>query len=312
MAEPDKKSLFESARPWWTTINRYLGIFAVVGFGIALIAEQITNLPTAIRETLVVMAGLGLFGFLFEVSSRLSGQEQRITDSIKRLSQAQTRLEQELSQTATIGDCYKHLISSIEERVSPGQEVVLDHIGLDMSNAKDHLYPLLASLPNDSVLTIRLFALVNDPGRLDRNNVPEEVKGWCQNHARGLSGYLDTHCEQLSNKNARVILMLWDYADVPSVHGWAVRSPFSAYYISWCHWSADNGLLPSTDGVGEWPMCPAAPAFRWGENEYRIFDGAPLTSEGRQLVRWFNGRVRNLFMNAGDPVMRTSVPGEGG
>lgn len=176
--------------------------------------------------------------------------------------------------------------------VEPGQRVVINHLGLDMTFAWEKITNLVESLPNVTNLEYRLLILSAESD--DLAHFDDDVRGWLTS-GRGQAGVLrnklrelKTHCER---ENRSLNYEMRTYAAMPVVHGFRVVEPFHAAYVSICRWGGDEFT-----------------EYRWGGTSYNLILDISLSDARRDLLEIFDGNF-NHYWSTAPQAQGTALPG---
>lgn len=173
------------------------------------------------------------------------------------------------------------------ERLQPGETVLIEHLGLDMTVAWEKVHRLLGELSGRHKVEYRLLMLGGDaPGARD---LPENVITWIEN-AKAPYKLILKECGELERAPRPAGGgFAWEvrrYRDLPAVHGFAVRTGETAVaYVAVSRWSQRDPDF-----------------YYWGGEEYHeVHDGA--SPPERDLLDVFDGYFRHWWKRgAGAPA----------
>jgi hypothetical protein len=288
-------SIFHAMVGWGVRIvwGVIVALFALVYFHII---PEFIHKPS---DYLMIVVTILLFlsEILNEWRREMFARQQKQTAMLESIQQGMRGDSQLLSLEESLDDLKERL-----KKVDPGQKVVIEHFGLDMTFAWEPVDELIKELSNLTDLEYRLLMLaardVNDPSEFD-----DDIKRWLitgRTHSdkiRKELASLQSACQKLNRKFA---FDMRTYATIPFVHGLRVTEPFHAAYIALCRWDHDN-----------------LSKFRWGRNEYHRVIDASLSGPQADLLDVFNGNFLHFWNHsvnaqlvAKSPDPQTVIPAQ--
>ena len=179
----------------------------------------------------------------------------------------------------TLIDCQKDFYNRIFS--SGSNELLVDIIGLDLSQGGDRLRNLLRSDRLPRSLQMRLLRLDSDEN-LDPK-FPESVLEWAKFSSNGMSSVervfkqFDARQKEL---NKSVHQTVRAYRELPRFHGFSISGSEPTVWLSACHWTPDGDYV-------------------WGEEEYLVSSSDNETMFS-YLYGIFRGEFNRLWENGGD------------
>lgn len=136
------------------------------------------------------------------------------------------------------------------EVVAPGEEVEIDHLGLNMSAAWERLCPVIEQLVMTSKARVRFRLLILGEGGAGalgageqaRTALPAAVEDWLKSgdtHRPGIERALkEIQDEALAagEEAGSLDYAIRSYRDLPVVHGIRIRGSTDAAYVAFCRW----------------------------------------------------------------------------
>jgi hypothetical protein len=186
----------------------------------------------------------------------------------------------------TLEGCVNDLSSRLSRVPDQGQ-VVIRHLGLDMSHAWEKIERLLKEHPQIGRLDYDVLMLSPDLAGIAP--VPDAVKDWANKAEAGLAAIRDGFsilADRMRSEHRSVRLCVRQYKSVPTVHGIAIIEPkqTAVHYVSFCRWEQGR--------------------YRWGGEEYVRIDGAEgnVNPVLRDKAVIFDGQFDELSRIAGSCV----------
>jgi hypothetical protein len=172
--------------------------------------------------------------------------------------------------------------------VRKGEKVLIQHLGLDLSQAWDHIDRLLqAPLAMDDV-RYEVLLITDDPASLETRD--QEVAGWCDTVKRMLPKLkleLSAAVLRLKREKRKLDYEIRKYTAFPSVHGFRLKhQDIKACYVAFCRWD-ENGVEKPFDKLG------------WGEPRYHRIVGEHVDASQADLVHIFEGHFGHLWEHSG-------------
>jgi hypothetical protein len=177
-----------------------------------------------------------------------------------------------------LSQCYDDLKTRLH-RVNSEEKLVIDHIGLGMTEAWDYFE---RSIHGESLLPsnieIRMLVLTEISKSIEEQDAPHEVILWRkqgQYMLPTIKSRLENGEDNWKIKRKKVNLEIREYSDIPIIHGFCVREPFKLWYISFCRWKEMT--------------------YDWGGDRYHKIDGNPIDLSQRDLIEIFDGHFQHLW-----------------
>jgi len=178
-------------------------------------------------------------------------------------------------------ECSTDLFQALNS-VPPGSPVLIEHFGLDMTQAWLHSELLLRTHPNLNNVEYRLLMLTDDPNKL--GDVEEELKNWSRNVPWSV-GRIQNDVTAIFRKPEqqfrKIKFEIRHYASIPFVHGFRIAIPDLRCYMAICRW---GGLDHQK--------------YEWGELRYHRLDGESSSPAVRDMLNIFDGYFRHHWQSA--------------
>jgi hypothetical protein len=204
-----------------------------------------------------------------EIERQLITQDQRIEQLTKN---AQRRL-------FGLRECVEDLSERLRA-VGPGETVVMEHFGLDLTYAWQYFYALFREHPNLSRVDYRLLIISDDPDRILGAN--DEVRSWSDNVRRTMRDNISRDVasvrQQLQKQGRRLDFEMRMYEAVPALHGFRVVAPIKVCYLAFCRWGGDD-----------------YERYEWGEPQYHRIVGVPQDAVERDLLAIYDGCFQHAW-----------------
>jgi hypothetical protein len=168
-------------------------------------------------------------------------------------------------------------------KFGPQDEIVIHHLGPDMTMAKNRLIVMLGEELRVKTITIKLVMLseqVNDYPR----STPPDVLVWAKNAPAAVEHIkkeINTFATKYKEQGRRLTLTTSPYAEVPTIHGFSLhkknadgRLELIATYFAFCRWSVDHNTY-EWGGSRYWKVSQDR-RDRLSEDMSAIFEGAFL------------------------------------
>jgi hypothetical protein len=132
-------------------------------------------------------------------------------------------------------DCIKDFDAALPS-IQPHEKVVIEHLGLDLTQAWQYFEPLLRKHSNLTYIDYRLLILTDDTAKIAGAN--EEVMSWSVSVPQTLT-MIRKEVEAIIERTGgagRYSLRYGSIGPVPVVHGFRIVTPMSLCYIAICRW----------------------------------------------------------------------------
>lgn len=179
-------------------------------------------------------------------------------------------------------------------------EIIIRHIGLDMSKAKDRLLEMLRGCLRVKKISVELLVLSDDPK--DFRDAPPAVRDWSclveESTSRIRDGIASLN-QKLSSAGRTLQIEIRAYRETPTIHGFclikkagcpsedgrdsAKEEPIATYF-AFCRWVASR-----SDESME---------FKWGENSYWKITPERGDYLAKDMSEIFAGTFRHLWNEA--------------
>jgi hypothetical protein len=291
------EKLWENAKEYSTTLS----ILAAVALVVAAELGVIPPLPRVLFGLLATSA-LALSLLAIKIHNRThvleSGSkkvETQLSDLSSRVSSLTSRVDSLLhgmsAELQNVVDAQVDLEGSLSA-IKPGEKVVIDHIGLDMSIAWNFTSKLIQKAKGVD-LEYRLLMLTDDPDRLGTKPHPEIVE-MCATSAdslRKIKAWIQAHQSDLLAPGRACKIEIRRYSEMPWVHGFEVSQPFCRRYVSFFRWKEEE---------------PAS--LDWGAINYHILPDVPENHSMRDLAEIFDRQFEHLWATASESVLLFPEP----
>lgn len=190
------------------------------------------------------------------------------------------RFESESPDLLDLKDCVQDLQKTAND-LGDIEDLEIDWLGLDMVHAWKYIQDII--LQNEKVKRARMRVLMIDPHWTDQPPwTPQAVKGWRANAENSLAQIEYWYAEEradLTDGGREIDLFVKTYSRLPVVHGFYIKKPFKALYMSFCRW----------EGKG-------FSQYGWGHQRYRRVRGDLLPWHARDLAEIFSGQFEHLWL----------------
>lgn len=215
-----------------------------------------------------------------------------VTEMLVRMAASLTLLEGRLvSRLRTFEECVKEVEAMLSRQ---GGELVVEHLGLDMTHAGDYLTRLLRN-PMHTKVTIRLLMMDGAADALP-SWAPDDVKEWSDEAAKKRRKLLSEVAQLRSvcqRQGRELSFEVRLYRDIPRIHGFKVIAPSPAYFFALCRWQQIDAQSTSR--------------YDWGQGAYHVIKGEADSETMRDLAAVFDGEFRELWHRRS--VAATDLPG---
>ena len=229
-------------------------------------SEQLTPLFIAVF--------CGLFIMVAEIRSKLDRFERNINLYLKTPNELHT-----------LGNCQNDLKDELKQ-VKHNSQVMIHHLGLDMATAWQKLDLLIESTAKSkaSGLNINLLMFTDDISEVCIRKPPPAELGFIAEKSKGQLQKIRHDVEKLkmafSKMNKYFSFEIRLYAEVPVVHGFALKEPQQKHYLSFGRWAgSDEDPAQASD-------------WDWGGTKYRMISAPPsdavLADEALIFDEFFN------------------------
>jgi len=273
---------------WHGAIN--LGVrvgFVVVVIIVILAYLHIIEEP---HYLLLVISGLILFS-----SEQLLESDRQIR---KQATAIESTIENASLKLYELHDCVEDFDEMLDS-IRPGEKVVMQHLGLDLTQAWQHFERLLRIHPNLTDVNYQLLILTDDTDKI--LGASEEVKRW----SKSMTGILDTIKKEVDliikelggpGQGRKLKFEVRKYCALPVVHGFRIVSPMKRCYMAICRW---GGLDYQK--------------YEWGGTQYHRIIGDPSDISdiiSRDMLMIYNGYFNHLWKYQSDSGFVLPSPAE--
>lgn len=220
----------------WLLIKKWLARFALAIILVCLLLP-IFGLPVDLKF-LIGIVGVLLLGIYEIVFETKNAEIEKLRTEV-----AETRKAVENFAQRSIPKLYSLYLcrADLEEmlkKVSRNETIVIDHIGLDMSQAWEYIHKLLFDKDSKPVnVEYRLLILTDDQSKA--SIWPKEVVHWSENAPKSLERIhsdIEVSLELFKEERRRLKFSVRKYDEVPVVHGWSLRHPIKVWHVGHCRW----------------------------------------------------------------------------
>lgn len=186
-----------------------IGVITVILLGIYEIVYDTKNTEIANLKTQVAEAQRALKEFL-----------ERATPKLYSLYLCKTDLEEML------------------KKAPPNETIVIDHIGLDMSQAWEYIHRLLFD-QHSKPFNVEYNLLILSDDNAKGGIWPREVVHWSETVSRSLERIhsdMETSLQLFKQERRKLKFTVKKYEEVPVVHGWSLRHPIKVWHVGHCRW----------------------------------------------------------------------------
>jgi hypothetical protein len=254
-------------RIFWTLI---VIVFALIELHFIPIVTHDANAYLVVVTTLML--------FLSELFNQLQHESISRLDALARDVKAVQEDLRSDARLLTLEESVRELFDRLNI-IKPGQEVVIEHLGLDMTFAWEKMSLLFQRLPNLTKIEYRALILLADDSELVHYDT--STQDWMLS-GRRQKAFMEQKLEELKNRYARehktFNAELRGYTAVPFVHGLRVVEPFHAAYIAVCRWGGEDHN-----------------EYHWGGNEYHRVIDVSLSNARRDLLDIYNGNFSHFW-----------------
>jgi hypothetical protein len=178
-------------------------------------------------------------------------------------------------------------------KFGPDDEIVVHHIGLDMTRAKDRLIVMLREPLRAKRITIELLVVSKTPSDFPPN-APREVRVWSgcvENTVKYIINEINELDDEYKRRNRQLTIMVRPYAEVPNIHGFALVKKRAkdgndeieriARYFSFCRWSYNEKKYYAE--------------FLWGKDRYWKISHDRRDQLSEDMSSIFEGAFQHLW-----------------
>jgi hypothetical protein len=155
--------------------------------------------------------------------------------------------------------------------------IVMDHLGLDMSQAWEHIHTLLFD-QNSKPTNVKYRLLILSHNSLNKSTWPKEVVDWSEYVPRSLAKIQDDMKETVeifNNERRTLDFSVRLYDEVPVVHGWHLKQPIQLWHVAHCRWRRKT--------------------FDWGGEKYVRIDEQSHDPVARDIANIFDSYFEHLW-----------------
>lgn len=205
----------------WLFVKRRLAWIGVVIVGASLVLS-IFNVPIDMKFLIGIVTVIlfGLYERMISIQNNLEASSQGSSARLYSLYLCRAELEEML------------------DRCPRNTTVVIDHLGLDMSQAWEYIHTLLFEKNSKSLnIEYRLLILTDDRDKMAC--WPKEVVNWSEYVPKSLDrmkGDMEEAKVLLSQERRTLKFSVKKYNEVPVMHGWSLRQPSKMWHVGHCRW----------------------------------------------------------------------------
>jgi len=126
--------------------------------------------------------------------------------------------------------------------ISKHKEIVVNHFGLDMTQAWGYIYYILfGKYLNFANIDYRLLILTDE--RKKGRSWPSEVADWSSSVPRSLLAIerdMGVTSQQMTDEGRQLRFEVRKYSSIPFTHGWCIRQPIRVWYLAFCRWDGEK------------------------------------------------------------------------
>jgi hypothetical protein len=210
---------------------------------------------------------------------------EQLLESDKQIRKQATTIESVIENTTPtlyeLHDCVKDIDATLDS-IRPHEKVIIEHLGLDLTQAWQHFEVLLRKHQHLTDVDYRLLILTDDTAKILAAN--EEVKRWSKS-VPGILGTIKGEVDLIINEAGRagrggmIKFDVKKYWDIPVVHGIRIVSPVSRSrcYMAICRWAGLDGKQ-----------------FDWGPQYHKII-GDPYDTVSGDMLNIYKGYFKYLW-----------------
>jgi hypothetical protein len=229
---------------------------------------------------LLVISGLILFS-----SEQVLESDRKLRDQA---TATQRIIENASLRLYALTDCVGDLDAMLKN-IRPSEKVVIEHLGLDLTQAWQYFVPLLQKHQHLTDVDYRLLVLTDETAKIV--GADKEVKSWSTNVPYSLDKVrrdVDVINKQRggTGQGKKIRFEVKKYWDIPVVHGFRIVNPMSRArcYMAICRW---GGLDYQK--------------YEWGEPQYHKIIGDPSDAVSRDMLQIYDGYFNYFWENHSDP-----------
>jgi hypothetical protein len=270
--------------PVWSKVIS-TGILAVIAALISLAWTNVTGVSVQYfwmfgALCFAIIIGI-IIGFLLSRNNREPASKGWLWNASRRA--RTTLIEHPSPHLYSLNQCVAEIATTVT-KIPPNSTVFIDHLGLDLIHAWDHIERMLKSdlYPRD--IRYRLLLLSDKLDAPTTEN--EEVRVWAKNAARSLE-VIKRECPAIRDNFARrqkhLRIEARKYCEIPTIHGFRITEPepIKRCYVAICRWGGMHYLR-----------------YEWGDLQYHRIIGESGDPVGRDLLRIFDGYFEHLWSTA--------------
>jgi hypothetical protein len=187
-------------------------------------------------------------------------------------------IENSSLQLYSLNQCVEQIADTL--RTIPHNEpVVIEHLGLDLTQAWEYMERILKSDLDIGNIEYRILILTDEPDKIPGADV--EVITWSRSAA-----YIIERIKKegpiikanFSRTHKNLNMTLRKYAAVPVIHGFRILRPNKECYMAICRWGGDDYKR-----------------YEWGDPQYHKIVGDVLDPVSRDMYNIFDGYFEHLW-----------------
>ena len=268
----------------WTTAKQWLGRIALAIVALILLLSLLgIEYGEKFLPVVIVALLMGIYELLVPIHHQTKGGSEPDAMLLKIGTGVDALLARNSSPALLSLQACREQIEAYLNAVPAGEPIKIDHLGLDMSQAWEHLEQILFQ-PNARFQHIeyRGLVLTDHKGRTWPKATPKEVKDWSAVVSRSTSR-IARHLERLDREltpagRRQIQFQMRKYNEVPVVHGFHIRQPREVYFVAFCRWRGTQ--------------------YYWGGNCYISIDENAKDALSTDLKDTFNGYFDHLWDHA--------------
>lgn len=245
----------------WMFIKKW---FARLGVLIIFVCLLLPTFGIPVNEKfligIITVLLLGIYEIAFDTKNAVGNLSQITTPTLYSLFQCRKDLELML------------------RKASRHETIVIDHLGLDMSQAWEYIHKLLFDENSKQVsVEYRLLILTDDKSKCSM--WPKEVVYWSEQVPKSLERIqsdMEASLELFRNDRRRLKFSVKKYDEVPVMHGWSLRQPIKVWHVGHCRWRRK--------------------LFDWGPESYIKIDDLSRDSVTIESAKLFDSYFEHLWI----------------
>jgi hypothetical protein len=239
---------------------------------------------------------------LLVISGLILFLSEQLLESNRQIREQATAIESVIENISlrlyALTDCVKDLDAMLQS-IRPGEKVVIEHLGLDLTQAWQYFEPLLKKHQHLTDVDYRLLLLTDETAKIA--GADAGVKSWSANVPRTLDKVredVDTINKQRGGpgQGKKIQFEVKKYWDIPVVHGFRIGSPMSRSrcYMAICRWGGSDYQR-----------------FEWGEPLYHKIIGDPSDAVSHDMLNIYDGYFNYFWKKHSDPGFVLPSPRSG-